>query len=64
MHRTESRLVIGPSNVQSAGMYVCTFQPGNITGCGSEGVKIDVGQAERLINGVHGHGAKCHCECE
>ena len=29
---------------------MCTFQPGNFTGCGSEGVKIDFGQAERLVN--------------
>ena len=35
----ESRFVIGHSNIQSGGVYVCTFQPGNFTGCGSEGVK-------------------------
>ena len=33
----ESRFVIGPSNIPFADM--CTFQPGNFTGCGSEGVK-------------------------
>ena len=38
MHSTESRPVIGPSNILFAGVYVCTFQPGNITGWGSEGV--------------------------
>ena len=37
----QCRLVTGPSNVQPAGKYVCTFQPGNFTGCGSEGVKTD-----------------------
>ena len=36
MHSDESRFVIGSSNTLSAGMYVCTFQPGNFTGCGSE----------------------------
>ena len=42
MHSIESRFVIRPSNILSAGMYVCTFQPGNFTGCGtgSEGVKM------------------------
>ena len=34
-HRTESRFVIGPSNTLSAGVHVCTFQPGNVTGWGS-----------------------------
>ena len=35
---TESRFVTGTSNILSAGMYVCTFQPGKLTGCGSERV--------------------------
>ena len=36
----ESRFVIGPSNILSAGVYVCTFQqPGHLTGWDSEGVK-------------------------
>ena len=39
MHSVERRFVIGLSNILSAGMYVCTFQPRNFTGCGSEGVK-------------------------
>ena len=39
MHSTESRFVTGPSNTLFAGVYVCTFQPGNVTGWGSEGVK-------------------------
>ena len=38
MHSIESVLVIGPSNILSAGMYVCTFQPGNFTGCEGKGV--------------------------
>ena len=38
MHSVESRFVMGPSNILFAGVYVCTFQPGNFTGCGSEGV--------------------------
>ena len=38
MRNIESSFVTGPSNVLSAGMYVCTFQPGKFTRCGSEGV--------------------------
>ena len=43
MHSTKSRVVIGPSNILLAGVYVCTFQPENFTGYrgGSEGVKHD-----------------------
>ena len=33
------RFVTGPSNVLFAGVHVYTFQPGNLTGCGSEGIK-------------------------
>ena len=40
MHNTESRFAIGSSNIQFGGVYVCTSQPGNFTGWGSEGVKI------------------------
>ena len=36
MRSTESRFVIGPF----AGVYVCTFLPGNFTGWGSEEVKV------------------------
>ena len=39
MRSTESRFVIGSSNTLFAGVYVCIFQPGNLTGWGSEGVK-------------------------
>ena len=42
MHSDESRFVIGSSNTLSAGMHVCTFQPRNFTGCGSEAVKPTV----------------------
>ena len=40
MHSVKSRFVIGPSNILFAGVYIymCTFQPGNRTGWGSEGV--------------------------
>ena len=38
MESIESRFVIGPSNILFEGVYVCTFQPGNCTGCGREGV--------------------------
>ena len=39
MCSVESRFVIGSSDILSAGVYVCTFQPGNFTGCGRKGVK-------------------------
>ena len=38
MDSIESRFGIGPSNILFGVVYVCTFQPGNFTGCGSEGV--------------------------
>ena len=38
MHSIGSRFVIGPSNILSAGVFVYTFQLGNCTGSGSEGV--------------------------
>ena len=40
MRRTESRFVIGSSNVLFAGVYVGIFQPGNFTSWGSKGVKL------------------------
>ena len=49
MDSIESRFVIEPSNILSGGLYVCTFQPGNFTGCGSEGVKPE----ECLHSDVH-----------
>ena len=42
MHGTESRFVIGPSDILFGGVYVNTFQPGNFTGCGSEGVNASI----------------------
>ena len=33
------QISIGPSNVLYTGMYMCTFQPGYLTGCVGEGVK-------------------------
>ena len=38
MHDIERRFVIGLSSILFAGVYLITFQPGNFTGCGSEGV--------------------------
>ena len=40
MHSIQSRFVIRPSNTLFGGVCVCvcTFQPGNSTGLGSEGV--------------------------
>ena len=40
MRSIECRLVVVPSNMLFAGVYVCTFQPGNFTSSGSEGFKI------------------------
>ena len=39
MHSTESRVVIGPSNILFAGVSVCIFLPGNFSGWGCERVK-------------------------
>ena len=38
MHNIECRFVTRPSNIPFACVYVGTFQPGNVTGWGSEGV--------------------------
>ena len=38
MHSTDGRFVTGPSDILFAGVYVCTFQPGNFTGWSSDGV--------------------------
>ena len=38
MHSIGSRFVTGPSDTLFGGVYVCTFQPRNCTGCGSEGI--------------------------
>ena len=42
-HSIESRLMFveSPSDILFAGEYVCTFQPGNLTSWGSEGVNGD-----------------------
>ena len=42
MHHIECRFVTGPSDVLFAGVYVCTFLPGNFTGWGTEGVKRQI----------------------
>ena len=39
MYSIESSFVIGPSVILFSGVYGCTFQSGNFTGWGSEGVK-------------------------
>ena len=39
MNNIESRFDIGPSDILFAGVHVCTFQPRNVTGWSSEGVK-------------------------
>ena len=41
MHTIESTIfVMGRSVILFPGEYVCTFQPANFTGWGSEGVKV------------------------
>ena len=42
----KSRFVTGPSNILFASLHVSTFQPGNFTGWGSEGVKMVSLQAQ------------------
>ena len=32
MHSEKNIFVLGPSNILFAGVYACTFQPGNFTG--------------------------------
>ena len=39
MHSIGSSFVTVPSYILFGGVYVCIFEPGNFTGCGSEGVK-------------------------
>ena len=39
-HNIENKLVIGPENIPFEGVRDCTFQPGNCTGWGSEGVNV------------------------
>ena len=41
MRYTECRFVTRPSDILFACVYVNTFQPGNLTGLGSEGVKFN-----------------------
>ena len=40
-HNIESRCVIGPENILFAGVLAYFFWPGNFTGWGSEGVKLN-----------------------
>ena len=42
MHSVEWRSVVGPPTILFGGVYVCTFQSGNFTGCGSEGVNCEI----------------------
>ena len=50
MHSIKGRFVTRPSNTQFGG--VCTFQPENFTGCGSEGVNVQRTQ-RTAANGTH-----------
>ena len=49
MHSIDSKCVLEPSYILSAGVYMCNFQPGNLTGRGSEGVK-DMGLKAKCHN--------------
>ena len=40
MHETECRFVIRPLDILFAGVYLCTFQPENVAGWDSQGVKL------------------------
>ena len=48
MHSVENRFVIGPSHILFGSMYVCTFQPGNFTGWGSDRVKRGMARAHGI----------------
>ena len=52
MHSIESRLVIGPSNILFASLYVCAFQSGNFTGWGSEEVNCER-QSHKAVSTKH-----------
>ena len=49
-----SRFLIIPSNILFTSVYMCTFQPGNFTGWGSEGVNVKT---------VWIHCVCCFCFC-
>ena len=51
---TDSRFVIGLSNILFAGVYMCTFPPRNFTGSGSEGVKLREGDMTDGLSEVRG----------
>ena len=52
MHGTEGRFVIGPSTMLFACVYVCTFQPGNFTGWGSE--RVNIVALPAVVDGLFG----------
>ena len=49
-HGIERKFVIGLSNILIADVYVCTFQPGNYTSWGSEGVNRHRLRSEQLTS--------------
>ena len=63
IHSIDSGFVTGPSNILSAGAYVCIFEPGNFTGWGSEGVKVSSGLVQSPASGFNGwlYGL-CRCD--
>ena len=52
MHSIDNRFVTGPSRILFEGVYVGTFQPGNFTGCGSEGVNGHYSSCFNIDRGV------------
>ena len=63
MHSFQSSFVIGPSNIMFSGMYGCTFQPGNFTGWGSEGVKVPSAENATLSKKVSEYCFTCLTCC-
>ena len=52
MHSIESRFITGPSDILFACVYVCTFQPGNFTGWGSE--RVNIVALPAVVDGLFG----------
>ena len=59
MHIIVSRFIVEPLNVLVAGIYTCTFQPGNFTGSGSEGDNASNAVREMSVCSV----VLCVCVC-
>jgi len=52
MRSTESRFVVGPSNILFAGVYGCTFQPGILQAVAVMGLNYQAAIILSLRNGI------------